>query len=675
MDLLNEFGDDDQDKNSQKYKEVYAKALLGTADLYIDGNVFTRLLPILEEIKKISEDFPREHQISVHNIDLMAKLNLIVGKYKEAQDLFEVVLDVTKTTIGPNHPYVCAVLVNISKTFWLRGDFAQALKVAEESEGIALKSFNQEHPVVATSHFAKARALHSLARYSEAANLMQTCLDVRRSKLGQRHALVGSTLCALAEIKMDMGFPSEANVDFREAFAIRHENYGVSGASSEYHQELADSLLGLALNAQERGYFRESLNFYSKALKMATEMANALNITDDVYVAAAMLGKSRAKRRLGDNEDSQAMLSKAGMMTCALHGETSPQAALCLFALGEIAAEKGAFKEAKKLFARCAVIQKKALGDNHPVVWRTNIAIADISLSLGKYDKATKLSDDCLNMLRLFLVDGHPLLATCEFVRGRALAAMARFEEAESSLETSFEWRRDRLGGRSAKVAQSICALVELKLAQGLPSACNSFMTEAEDTLTKRLGEMSETRHKDLAKLLSLRAEIAVALGQYKSAADLYKQVIEMLEHIVSSLGQSDDADLCVALLGAGNCARLLGKHSEAQTKLTRAAEMAVRVMGEASLLASHCDFALGELARDRGEMKDSKLLLTKALTVRGQELTMEHPMVADTMHSLSETYRQLGYYEEAFVPLRTAHVNLLKTFGARNTRMAAVLR
>jgi tetratricopeptide (TPR) repeat protein len=181
------------------------------------------------------------------------------------------------------------------------------------------------HPDVASSLNNLALLYYSQGRYAEAEPLCLEALDLRKRLLGDNHPHVAQSLNNLAALYDSQGRYTEAEPLLLEALDLRKRLLG------DNHPDVATSLNNLAELYRSQGRYTEAEPLYLEAL--------------DLY-----------KRLLGDNH---------------------PSVASSLNNLALLYRSQGRYPEAEPLYLEALAIAEQALGENHPntIIFRENYAI------------------------------------------------------------------------------------------------------------------------------------------------------------------------------------------------------------------------------------------------------------------------------------------------------------
>ena len=212
--------------------------------------------------------------------------------------------------------------------------------------------------------------------YAIAEPYYQACLTATRTRLGDNHPLVATSLNNLAYLYNSQGRYTEAEPLHLEALDLRKRLLG------DNHPSVANSLNNLAFLYESQGRYSEAEPLYLEALDLT-------------------------KRLLGDNH---------------------PYVAPSLNNLAELYRSQGRYTEAEPLYLEALDLRKRLLGDNHPDVALSLNNLAGLYKSQGRYPEAEPLYLEAINIAIQALGENHPHTQT---VYQNYLRMLSQLPEAE----------------------------------------------------------------------------------------------------------------------------------------------------------------------------------------------------------------------------------------------------
>ncbi|MFO0953208.1 MAG: serine/threonine-protein kinase [Isosphaeraceae bacterium] len=151
-----------------------------------------------------------DHPDTLNTLNHLARVDLAVGKPREALDLFQKVRDARLRVLGGDHPDSLVSLANVANGSRANGKLAEAVALYEQLRDARLRKLGPDH-------FETLLALNSLAvayldggRVNEAIPLFQQVHDGRARQLGADHPATLTALNNLAEASQRAGRRNEA---------------------------------------------------------------------------------------------------------------------------------------------------------------------------------------------------------------------------------------------------------------------------------------------------------------------------------------------------------------------------------------------------------------------------------------------------------------------------------
>ena len=287
-----------------------------------------------------------------------------VGRFGEAIELYEQVLDECKRLLGADHPVTLAVRNNLAGAYKSAGRFGEAIELYEqvlaERERVLAESkrlLGADHPVTLTVRNNLAGAYKSVGRLAEAIDAWEELLLDCQGVLGADHPDTLTVRNNLASAYDSVGRFGEAIELFEQVLA---EYKRLLGAD---HPDTLTVRNNLASAYDSVGRFGEAIELYEQVL------------ADRVRV----LGP--------DHPDT---LTTRNNLACAYDSA-------------------GRFGEAIELYERVLADQERVLGPDHPETLNVRDNLAGAYDSVGRLAEAIdaweKLLPDCQRVLGL----GHPL--------------------------------------------------------------------------------------------------------------------------------------------------------------------------------------------------------------------------------------------------------------------------
>ena len=379
--------------------------------------------------------------------------------------------------------------------------------------------------------------LQDEGKYSEAIDIHERQLDIRRRLLGRNHTEVADTLIWLSEGYRWQGDLSAAESLYREALAARREQlgdehpdvavavnglgwmlYGVgdyAGAEALYREALAIARRALGDEHRHISIYLDNLaqalarqGDYAAAEPLYNEaLAIKLNVcgSDHPLVATTLSNLARLLRATGDYTRAESLYREALSIRRKSLGADHPRVAVSLRALAELLRIRGDYAEAELLHREALDMSRSLLGEVHPNV---ALSLGDLSLLMherGDLAAAEPLCRQALAMKRRLHGDSHPEVATSLNNLGGILADKGDYEAAEACYDQALEIRLALFGTPHTYVAQSLNNAAHLAHLQDRIADAESLYVAALSMRRELLGES----HPDVAASLMNLAEVA----------------------------------------------------------------------------------------------------------------------------------------------------------------------
>ncbi|HEX4962130.1 MAG TPA: serine/threonine-protein kinase [Thermoanaerobaculia bacterium] len=433
---------------------------------------------------RVSRELTRQPDVQAQLMDAIGEVAFGLGRYDQAQPLFEKALALRRKTFGP-----------------------KSLPVAESLEHLALLMQERSDLPVAEAYLRQALAL-------------------KRRLLGPRDLAVARTLNELGEVVADQVHYAEAETLHRQALDIAHQVEGPVGIT------VADSTLGLAKRKKERGdlaaaeqLFRQGLEIERRALgsqdprlyRDQTTLAEILMDEGEYQKAETLLRQSLAvqQRLLGrEHPDAASTLNDLGMavqkMGRWVEAEVIDRDVLQIarrqfgpthwrvgFILGNLGSTLVAqedkpdkIREGIGYYEQALAIRRQnSGGDRGPLVAQIYLLLAEAHRRLHEAEKAIPLALRSLALLEQEEGPDHLHVAYALREVGRDYSSLKRYAEAEPYLRRALEIRKKELPADHPDVAKAKASLGDCLTSLGRFAEADTLLREADATLTAQFSE------------------------------------------------------------------------------------------------------------------------------------------------------------------------------------------
>jgi tetratricopeptide (TPR) repeat protein len=312
-------------------------------------NVRQAFVPLFVEIAKRIPETP--------TIDLIESLKLVIPHLEEvAENLTNALSD--EDLIWPFY--------GLGTFYEGQGSYSLAEPWRQQCLSVVKTRLGQDHPDVATSLNNLANLYNYQGRYSEAEPLYLQALELYKRLLGEDHPDVATSLNNLALLYKSQGRYSEAEPLFLQALELRKRLLG------EDHPDVATSLNNLANLYDSQGRYSEAEPLYLQALELRKRLLGE----DHPDVAQSLNNLAYLYKYQGRYSEAEPLFLQALELRKRLLGEDHPDVATSLNNLALLYKSQGRYSEAEPLFLQALELAERVLGVSHPntVTIRKNLA-------------------------------------------------------------------------------------------------------------------------------------------------------------------------------------------------------------------------------------------------------------------------------------------------------------
>lgn len=312
--------------------------------------------------------------------------------------------------LGPRHPDVANVQLELSGTFQDRGEIAEAIPLCEE----ALASLGRARCGVDGDRL-RCAALGQLGgllvaagRYGEARGLWARAVRLAEQKLGRTEQL--GALNGLGVASKHLGRLDDAEAAYRRALRLAHRAHQPLVLATLYHN------LGGLEHARGRYARGAPLARRGLDLRVATVGPTHVSVAADKAALASLLVGT------GELDGAEALYREALDLFGRAYGPRHFEVGFNLGNLAALAQQRGRRAEAARLYQRALGIQEEAAGRSHPYLALLLENFAALRVDQGRTAEATALYRRAVAVYTRALGARHPDTVAAR----RALAALAR---------------------------------------------------------------------------------------------------------------------------------------------------------------------------------------------------------------------------------------------------------
>lgn len=402
-------------------------------------------------------------------------------------------------------------LIQVSRNFTSKRDFAQALEMNAVAEKLALEKFGRESMAYGNFCFNQGRILHFKGLYSEAEKWYLQAKVIREKCLGNNNLDYAKILNNMAVLYRDMGRFDMSESYYIEAIPIYEQNLGtesldyagiISNVASLYtytsQYEKAESLHLKAIGIRERILGRENPDF-----------AASLNNLANLYWA------------IGQYEKAEPLMVEAKNIRGKVMGKNHIYYAESLYNLGLLYWKMNIYEKAESLLLESIVIRENEQGKEHPDYAKSLDNLAVLYDDMGLYEKAEILIIEAKNIREKKTGKEHPDYAWNLSNLATLYWKMGMYEKAEPLFIETKILLSKVMGKESLMYAGSLVNLANLYKDMGQIDKAEHLYVEASGVLEQTLGN----EHIDFANSMNNLANLYKNMRRYQEAENLFSMV------------------------------------------------------------------------------------------------------------------------------------------------------
>jgi CHAT domain-containing protein/Tfp pilus assembly protein PilF len=329
-----------------------------------------------------------------------------------------------------------------------------------------------------------------------------------------------------------------------------------------------------------------------------------------------------------------------------------------LYASGNYAA---ALDTAKKLEATV----KARVGPKHPVYAATLTEQAQALAALARYPEAERLYTRALTILDNNSADSADLAALALNGLGGVYKAQNKYAAAEQSFRRVLAIVEKKYRPNHVDVGVALNNLGTALTPQGRYDEAEELYRRALTIQEKGLG----LTHPYVAQALKNLGGVAQEQGKYVEAEQLYKRALTIRE-----AGADSTADVAFILNDLATVYVALARHQEAEALYRRALEMLEQGLGGTRPQVAYPLSGLANLYHDLGRYEEAERLDRRALAIREKALGPNDPVLAETLNNLGVKCEAQGKYKEAGTFYERAIAIRERTLGPNHPALAYAL-
>ena len=358
------------------------------------------------------------------------------GKYQEAEELGEQVMQAYKRIFGDEHRITLASTANLASVYINQGRWCEAEELQVQVTQTQRKVLGDEHPDTLTSMANLASTYRKQGRWSEAEELEVQVMQTSKRVLGDEHPETLTSMAYLASTYRKQGRWSEAE---ELEVQVMQRSKRVLG---DEHPETLTSMASLASTYRKQGRLSEAEELEVQVMQtskrvLGDEHPETLNSIHNLASTYSNQG------RWGEAEELEVQVIQTSKRVL---GDEHPDTLTSMANLALTYSNQGHWGKAEELEVQVMQTSKRVLGDEHPSTLTSMANLASMYSNQGHWAKAEELEVQVMQTSKRVLGDEHPDTLTCMHNLAHTLHSQDRRGEALTMMERCFQSRQQVLG-------------------------------------------------------------------------------------------------------------------------------------------------------------------------------------------------------------------------------------
>jgi len=363
--------------------EDYAESANDTALLLRDSARLPEARALAEKAVAIRTRVlgPRDLRVA-ESLNTLASTVALIGDYESAIAWFEEARAIHEAQPEPREPSeeYGTLCVNLAGTYQRIGKYGNAESLFEKGLDVLRRRPGVSHPAYSASLVAYAYLQADLGHYAAAEKLYDESGKLLLEQLGPQHPVYATFLNNRAALYTAMGKVGVAESDYRKSLELKRRIYGPDALTIGASLRNLARLVSLRNPGEGEKLFQEAVGLYGRNAK-----------PPPFDFASALLGLAQAQRARGALAEARETLQRASSVALAGLGPKHPMNAAVLRELGLVHQAAREFPEAVECFRSAIAIVEETQGENHPDLARYLECLAAVYDQTGKYAAAEPL--------------------------------------------------------------------------------------------------------------------------------------------------------------------------------------------------------------------------------------------------------------------------------------------
>jgi CHAT domain-containing protein len=403
------------------------------------------------------------------------------------------------------------------------------------------------------------------------------------------------------------------------------------------HHNTATALENLASLLTAQDQINEARQLLSRAEKIRQSLNSSIDLARTQMDIAAL------EQKAGNPERASVAADKAYLLlTQQQNTDIADQLRILMLRAdinhlqGQVKAAESDLKQAMHLFGSTSSESKKQLFELHTALL---IQYASFDRTLGRLHDARDKLIKAYELQRKHLGDHHPLLATTLNNLGEVEVLSGRYDSARNHYLKALSLLDDKSDHNASEIAIILSNFAELEYIQGNFQEATRLISRSIQLQETIFGKDSY----QLAPALSRLAGIYYSAGQYQKAHQLSKSIVQLYRQ-----ADVEPAQLINALANLGEVEYQSGRYQAALVHYHEAMTLGIQTYGQHSLPVASILANRAIVLRKQNRLNEAIEDYQAALGIIEATLGASNPQIIDLSYALAETLKEAGRNKEA---------------------------
>lgn len=373
------------------------------------------------------ESLGPEHPALIQILLNLASAGQLTGDLAKAERCATRALALARRLHGPEHPETRRAMIDLSSVYWSEHKLALAEPLNREVVELLRRALGPEHPETLMAMHNLASVYWAADRLADAERLGLETLELRRRVLGPAHPETLRTQNNLGTVYEAQGRRAEALALAEDTLAARRRQLGPE------HPDTLSALMNLAMS-----YF--AADRLDEAGRLLTEVTNtSLQILgpDHRLSHTAAYNLAHVRLRQDNLAEARTLFTRALESRRRALGPDNSQTLIALEALATVLAREERYEDAEALFRNSLAARAKSA----PQHWRTHQTRTRLGALLVQRARYADAEPLLLESAQALLAARNELPISARHLAGESLTHLIELYTAWGKPELAAEWK------------------------------------------------------------------------------------------------------------------------------------------------------------------------------------------------------------------------------------------